>query len=205
MFEQRRISFLGKNYGRVKLYVVIVFLFVLLIGFVFLLVKVNQLEELLAQSHPPPNQNNPSFSVRDKDFNILIYDFLRRPSKASQVLKADKNLAIFFSPECPTCLEDAPIWNTIYEKCKTSGVHVVGFSVTKDTTMSATTKFVDYNQIKFPVFIMPVSELHRRFGRFLVPQVLLINANEGVERTWYGRLSGSNFNDLQKYLKLSFD
>lgn len=97
---------------------------------------------------------------------------------------AGKKLLFIFTTTCPYCKKNLPNWETLNKQLK-NRYEIIGISA---DSLDITRKFVEENEIEFPVYISanPKFRVDNKISG--VPQTLIITENK-VEKFWLGSLN----------------
>ena len=167
-------------------------------------IRINGLERRTASSDSKEDLSQTLVKPKEVlSANVAVFDLEGSNISVPQLFKGQKTLAIFFSTECPACLHNAHWWEELYESYGSKNINFLGLSVSPVNDPVATKRFVAYNQLKFRVLLIPVSEIHKWHNRFAVPQVAVFNGQGVVDTAWVGDLAVKNtLGMIDNYLRV---
>ncbi|MBI2048150.1 MAG: redoxin domain-containing protein [Parcubacteria group bacterium] len=89
----------------------------------------------------------------------------------------------FFATWCPNCRRDMPNLNRFYEKYKDK-IEVIGVNLQESP--SVVKKFIDEQNISFPIVLDPLGTVSRNYGTRYTNTHVLINTDGTIARTISG-------------------
>ena len=87
---------------------------------------------------------------------------------------------VFMAAWCMPCIEELPALNAIYEKYRTSGLHIVGLSLDYGGPQ-AMQPFIDHHKVRFPVYWVGEKAI-KAYQIRGIPLILLVKDGEITER-----------------------
>ena len=99
-------------------------------------------------------------------------------------------LLVMFKSGCDLCDEEMPQIERLHRRLLPRGLAVIGVSA--DTDRAALARFVERQQITFPVLEDPnASALRQAYGSYKLPEAYLIDASGTVAAVWLGSVPWS--------------
>ena len=115
-----------------------------------------------------------------------------------------RQLLLFFSPSCPYCLQQGPLWCDILDKIDSNRFNIVGIVGDKEDQQAVTkhAEELGYFKTKTVLPIIAVNEdVLRRYKLTATPATLLIDDNGRVEHAWVGKWDESKQREVAEALK----
>lgn len=115
-----------------------------------------------------------------------------------------KHLLLFFSPHCPYCVQQAPLWRDMLNQIDSNRFSVIGVVGDKEDRRAVTTHVEElgYSKTKTALPIVFLSdEALARYKLVATPTTLLISDAGKVENVWVGKWDDGKANDVAAALK----
>lgn len=115
-----------------------------------------------------------------------------------------RQLLLFFSPSCPYCLQQGPLWCDILNKIDSNRFNVVGIVGDKEDPQAVTrhAKELGYFDTKLVLPIIAINDQAlRRYKLTATPATLLIDDNGRVEHAWVGKWDDSKQREVAEALR----
>jgi len=127
-----------------------------------------------------------------------------RPYELNYSKDERKHLLMYFSPSCPYCVQQAPLWRDVLNKVDTRRVEVLGV-VSDQLDKQAVYTHADelgYFKTKVPMPIMFANnEALARYRLVATPTTLLVNKSGTVEHVWVGKWDDAKTTEVAAALK----
>ncbi len=136
-----------------------------------------------------PGQKINLFSGKDLDGNTI--DMSRLVGKKPVML-------VFWASWCPSCREEVPKINKLYEKYRKQGMEFIGINVGYNDSVTKARAFVKKTGMAYPVIFDKRGKISRMFAVQGVPTVFVTDRNGVVRFKNYGlpTMSDSDFRKL---------
>jgi peroxiredoxin len=115
-----------------------------------------------------------------------------------------RHLLLFFSPDCPYCVAQAPQWRDVLNKIDNSRFNVVGVVGEREDSraVSAHAGELGYFSTKTPLPVVFFSNASlERYKLTATPTTLLIDADGRVEHAWVGKWDETKAHEISLALK----
>lgn len=115
-----------------------------------------------------------------------------------------KQLLLFFSPSCPFCVQQAPIWCDVLNRIDSSRFNVVGIVGNREDKQEVASHADALGYFKTKVTLPVVSvndEMLARYKLTATPTTLLIDDTGKVEHAWVGKWDESRTTEVAAALK----
>jgi peroxiredoxin len=135
---------------------------------------------------------------------IVGTDLNGRPYELAYKGDGRRHLLLFFSPNCPYCVQQAPLWRDVLNKIDNNRFSVVG--VVRDAednrAVSAHAEESGYFRTKTPLPVVFFSdESLARYKLMATPTTILIGDNGRIEHAWVGKWDETKANEVSSALK----
>jgi peroxiredoxin len=113
-------------------------------------------------------------------------------------------LLMFFSPDCPYCVKQAPLWREVLDTLDSSRFRVVGVVGDRldKSEVAKHIEMVGYDKTKTPLQIVFLSnESLMRYKLTATPTTLLISDDGRVEHAWVGKWDNAKTLEVAEALK----
>ena len=114
------------------------------------------------------------------------------------------HLLFFFSPNCPYCVQQAPLWRDVLNTVDTSRFSVVGLVGDKEDRQAVAAHVEELGYLKtktrLPVVFLS-DEVLARYKFAATPTTLLVSDLGKVERVWVGKWDEAKANEVAAALK----
>ena len=117
---------------------------------------------------------------------------------------ARKQLLMFFSPSCPYCVAQGPIWRDVLNRIDSNRINVVGIVGDREDKLEVAkhANALGYFKTRIALPIVTVSnETLANYKLTATPTTLLIAANGRVEHTWVGKWDETKTAEVNAALK----
>ena len=115
-----------------------------------------------------------------------------------------KQLLMFFSPSCPYCVAQGPIWRDVLNRIDSNRINVVGLVGEREDKLEVA-KHADvlgYFKTRIALPIVTVSnETLAKYKLTATPTTLLIDSNGRVEHAWVGKWDETTTAEVTAALK----
>ena len=115
-----------------------------------------------------------------------------------------QHLLFFFSPNCPYCVQQAPLWRDVLNKVDASRFSVVGLVGDKEDKHAVASHVEELGYFKtktrLPVVFLS-DEVLARYKFTATPTTLLISDLGKVEHVWVGKWDEAKTNEVAAALK----
>jgi peroxiredoxin len=145
-------------------------------------------------------------SLRDGEVvaPIVGTDLNGRPYELTYKGDGRRHLLLFFSPNCPYCVQQAPLWRDVLNNIDNNRFSVVG--VVRDgednRSVSAHAEEAGYFRTKTPLPVVFFSdESLARYKLMATPTTILIGDNGRIEHAWVGKWDETKANEVSSALK----
>jgi peroxiredoxin len=135
---------------------------------------------------------------------VTATDLNGRPYRLEYSQDRRHHLLLFFSPNCPYCEQQSPLWRDLLDTVDKNRFTVLGVvSITEDRRLvSAHAEGAGYFKTKTPLPIVFFdNESLGRYKLTATPTTLLIDENGKVEHAWVGRWDESRAMEVAAVLK----
>jgi peroxiredoxin len=115
-----------------------------------------------------------------------------------------KQLLMFFSPSCPYCVAQGPIWRDVLNRIDSSRFKVVGIVGDREDKLEVTNhaNVLGYFKTRVVLPIVTVSnEALANYKLTATPTTLLIDSNGRVEHAWVGKWDETKTAEVTAALK----
>ncbi len=115
-----------------------------------------------------------------------------------------KHLLLFFSPHCPYCVQQAPLWRDVLNQIDSNRFRVIGVVGDKEDrrAVSVHVEELGYSKTKTALPIVFLSdEALARYKLMATPTTLLISDAGKVEHVWVGKWDEAKANEVTAALK----
>jgi peroxiredoxin len=115
-----------------------------------------------------------------------------------------KQLLMFFSPSCPYCVAQGPIWRDVLNRIDSSRFKVVGIVGDREDKLEVTNhaNVLGYFETRVVLPIVTVSnEALANYKLTATPTTLLIDSNGRVEHAWVGKWDETKTAEVTAALK----
>jgi len=170
-----------------------------------LLIKQNfDLRKQLADRGREMDATANSLKVGDVVASLPGTDLDGQPYQLEYKKDGRQRLLLFFSPNCPYCVQQAPLWRDLLEKVDSSRFTVVGVVGDREDrrAVSAHAEGSGYFKTKTPLPVVFFStESLGRYKLTATPTTLLINEDGMVEHAWVGKWDEAKAIEVASALK----
>lgn len=131
-------------------------------------------------------------------------DLNGQPYQVQYANNERKQLLIFFSPSCPYCVEQGPIWRDVLNRIDSSRFNVVGIVGDREDKLEVTkhANVLGYFKTRIALPIVTVSdETLANYKLTATPTTLLIDSNGRVEHAWVGKWDETKTAEVTAALK----
>lgn len=135
---------------------------------------------------------------------IMGTDLNGQPYQVQYGTDGRKQLLMFFSPSCPYCFEQGPIWRDVLNRIDSSRFNVIGIVGDKEDKLEVTrhADVLGYFKTKLALPIVTVNnETLANYKLTATPITLLIDSNGKVEHTWVGKWDETKTAEVTAALK----
>jgi peroxiredoxin len=115
-----------------------------------------------------------------------------------------KQLLMFFSPSCPYCVEQGPIWRDVLNRMDSNRFNVVGIVGDREDKLEVAkhANVLGYFTTRIALPIVTVSnETLANYKLTATPTTLLIDSNGRVEHAWVGKWDETKTAEVNAALK----
>ena len=115
-----------------------------------------------------------------------------------------KQLLMFFSPSCPYCVAQGPIWRDVLNRVDSNRINVVGIVGDREDKLEVAkhATVLGYFKTKIALPIVTVSnETLANYKLTATPTTLLIDSNGRVEHAWVGKWDETKTAEVTAALK----
>lgn len=115
-----------------------------------------------------------------------------------------QHLLLFFSPSCPYCVQQAPLWRDMLNRLDRNRFDVVAVVGDKEDKAAVTTHVEELGYLKAkvpPSIVFLGQEALTRYKLVATPTTLLINDSGKVEHVWVGKWDEPKVNEVSLALK----
>ena len=115
-----------------------------------------------------------------------------------------KHLLLFFSPHCPYCVQQAPLWRDVLDQLDSNRFSVIGVVGDKEdrSAVAVHVEELGYSKTKTALPIVFLSdEALARYKLVATPTTLLISDAGKVEHVWVGKWDEAKANEVTAALK----
>jgi len=119
-----------------------------------------------------------------------------------------QHLVLFFSPSCPYCIQQGPIWADLLNLIDSSRFEVVGIVGDKEDKQKVANhaNVLGYFKTRLVLPIVSVSdETLARYKLTATPTTLLINNSGTVEHVWVGKWNESKIDEVAAAVHIKLD
>lgn len=127
-----------------------------------------------------------------------------RPYQVEYRKDKRKQLLLFFSPSCPYCIQQGPIWRDMLNRIDSTRFNVVGIVGDRENKQEVMTHAdaLGYFKTRIALPIVSVSdEMLASYKLTATPITLLIDDNGRVEHMWVGKWDESKTNEVAAALQ----
>lgn len=125
-----------------------------------------------------------------KDFTLFLLD---GGTLTLSSLKGKPVLLVFFSPGCPSCINEVSILNAVYEQYRGSGLVVLGAGYGLAESVQ---NFVSSTGAKYTVGYFTDRAIIETYGFTHVPYNVFFDRNGNIVRTYTGLLTTSTLENF---------
>ena len=136
---------------------------------------------------------------------ITATDLEGRPYQLDYKKDGRERLLLFFSPNCPYCQQQSPLWRDLLEKVNSNRFTVVGIVSDREDKrlVSAYAEGAGYFKTKTPLPVVFFdSESLGNYKLTATPTTLLINEDGRVEHSWIGKWDETKAMEVAAALKI---
>ena len=115
-----------------------------------------------------------------------------------------KQLLMFFSPSCPYCVAQGPIWRDVLNRVDSNRINVVGIVGDREDKLEVAkhANVLGYFKTRIALPIVTVSnETLANYKLTATPTTLLIDSNGRVEHAWVGKWDETKTAEVTAALK----
>ena len=115
-----------------------------------------------------------------------------------------KQLLMFFSPSCPYCVAQGPIWRDLLNRIDSNRINVVGIVGDREDKLEVAkhANVLGYFKTRIALPILIVSnETLAKYKLTATPTTLLIDSNGRVEHAWVGKWDETKTAEVTAALK----
>lgn len=115
-----------------------------------------------------------------------------------------KQLLMFFSPSCPYCVAQGPIWRDLLNRIDSNRINVVGIVGDRENKLEVAkhANVLGYFKTRIALPIVTVSnETLANYKLTATPTTLLIDSNGRVEHAWVGKWDETKTAEVTAALK----
>lgn len=145
-----------------------------------------------------------SLKVGDVVASLAGTDLNGQPYQLEYKKDGRHRVLMFFSPSCPYCIQQAPLWRELLDKVDSSRFTVLGVVGDKEDRLavSAHAERLGYFKTKTPLPIAFFSDTSlERYKLTATPTTLLIDEDGKVEHTWVGKWDETKATEVASALK----
>jgi len=135
---------------------------------------------------------------------VTATDLEGRPYQLDYKKDGRERLLLFFSPNCPYCQQQSPLWRDVLDKIDSNRFTVVGIVSDREDKrlVSAYAEGVGYFKTKTPLpLVVFDSESLGTYKLTATPTTLLIDEDGRVEHAWIGRWDETKAREVAAALK----
>jgi peroxiredoxin len=122
--------------------------------------------------------------------SITGKDLKGQPYQVHYVKDGRKQLLMFFSPSCPYCVQQAPLWRDVLNQIDSNRFNVVGIVGDREDTQEVAQHADGLGYFKTKVALPVVAVNNETLARYKLtatPTTLLIDNSGRVEHAWVGK------------------
>jgi peroxiredoxin len=115
-----------------------------------------------------------------------------------------QHLLLYFSPSCPYCLQQAPLWRDILNTVDSNRFNVLGVVANREDLHAVSTHVQELGYLKTSIHLTTVfltDETLARYKFVATPTTLLISDAGVVEHVWVGKWDEAKANEVSAALK----
>lgn len=119
-----------------------------------------------------------------------------------------RHLLLFFSPSCPYCIQQAPLWTDVLNRIDSSRFEVVGIVGDREDKQNVATHAdgLGYFKTKIVLPVVAVSdEMLARYKLTATPTTILIDNSGKVEHAWVGKWDKAKIDEVAAALDIKLD
>ena len=135
-------------------------------------------------------------------------DLKGQPYQMSYRNDGKRHLLLFFSPTCPYCIQQGPIWTNVLNLIDSSRFEVIGIVGDRETKQEVAShaEVLGYfkTRIVLPVVLVN-DEMLARYKLTATPTTLLIDNTGKVEHAWVGKWDKSKATEVAAAVNISLD
>lgn len=138
--------------------------------------------------------------------SVTATDLDGNPYQLEYKTDSRKRILLFFSPHCPYCVQQSPLWRDLLEKVDRTRFMVVGVvSDSEDKrSVSAHVDASGYSKAKLPLPIVFFdNEMLGTYKLTATPTTLLIDKDGKVEHNWVGKWDETSAKEVAAAVKLN--
>ena len=131
-------------------------------------------------------------------------DLNGRPYQVEYRKDRRRHLLLFFSPSCPYCVRQGPIWRDMLNRIDSTRFNVVGIVGERENKLEVMSHADALGYFKTRIVLPIVSvgdETLARYNLTATPITLLIDDNGRVEHAWVGKWDESKTNEVAAALQ----
>ena len=134
-------------------------------------------------------------------------DLKGQPYQMHYVKDGKQHLLLFFSPSCPYCIQQGPIWAELLNLIDSSRFEVIGIVGDREDKQKVANHAsgLGYFKTRLVLPIVSVSdEVLARYKLTATPTTLLIDGRGTVERVWVGKWDQSKIDEVAAAVDIKF-
>jgi len=151
------------------------------------------------------NSLKPGETVRTP---IAGTDLKGQPYQMDYQKDGERHLLLFFSPSCPFCIQQAPIWTNVLNLIDSSRFEVVGIVGDREDKQKVTSHADGLGYFKTRT-VLPVvfvnDQMLARYKLVATPTTLLIDNTGKVEHAWVGKWDKSKMAEVAAAVDIRLD
>lgn len=135
---------------------------------------------------------------------VTATDLDGRPYQLDYKKDGRQRLLLFFSPDCPYCQQQSPLWRDLLDNIDSNRFSVVGVVSDREDKqlVSAHADAAGYFKTKTPLpLVLFDSESLGSYKLSATPTTLLINDDGKVEHAWIGKWDSSSAKEVAQALQ----
>ena len=131
-----------------------------------------------------------------------------QPYQMSYRNNGKRHLLLFFSPSCPYCIQQGPIWANVLNLIDSNRFEVIGIVGDRENKQEVASHAEGLGYFKTRI-VLPVvlvnDELLARYKLTATPTTLLIDDTGKVEHAWVGKWDKSKVAEVAAAVNISLD
>ena len=121
---------------------------------------------------------------------------------------AKHHLLLFFSPSCPYCIQQGPIWTNVLNLIDSNRFEVVGIVGDREDKQKVTSHADSLGYLKTRIVLPIISVSEDTLARYKLtatPTTLLIDNNGKVEHVWVGKWDRLKVDEVSSAVNIKLD